>query len=436
MSSSFDSKLVFVGVAGALFGASAAGLALLVANQDVEDYEEDEDERDCEKDNFEHPGVEASPNYNGINNNNNFVADHSPSLPFRPPNSILSLAGNLSLSPMDTMPALVGSVLQDGEFSPVEEGVRDDDDDDPHGIFSPTRETSARRGHSAPLENQDEELLSRPQREQSHGDATKDDEDGNSSPPKEEEQILLNLLYSIAEDQARREGVVHRGIICNACQRSPVIGVRYKCANCLDYDICEACEPKDNHDPAHVFVKIRVPLPPLSSPRSVLFSPLYVGRRKRGPAALAGGGNGNAYQPLSWTRLKDLVKETQFDHYELESLHEQFFRLCSDVSFGGNDSTSPSASPVAGISRENFNDCLGTLAIGNNLVVRRLFRFYDQNDDEVIDFSEMTKGLSVLIKGSLQDKLPHVFRGYDLDDRGSLSKENLRQMFKAYFRFV
>ena len=196
-----------------------------------------------------------------------------------------------------------------------------------------------------------------------------------------------------------------------------------------DYDICESCEPKDHHDPAHVFVKIRVPLPPLSSPRSVLFAPLYVGRRKRAGALNgAGGTNSNAYQPLSWTQLKELVKETQFDHYELESLHEQFFRLCS------SPSSSSSSSPVAGISRENFNDCLGTLAIGNNLVVRRLFKFYDQNDDEIIDFSEMTKGLSVLIKGSLQDKLPHVFRGYDLDDRGTLSKENLRQMFKAYFR--
>ena len=43
MSSGIDSKLVFVGVAGALFGASAAGLALLVANREAENnFEEDE----------------------------------------------------------------------------------------------------------------------------------------------------------------------------------------------------------------------------------------------------------------------------------------------------------------------------------------------------------------------------------------------------------
>ena len=428
---------MFVGMAGALFGASAAGLAVLVANQEVEDYDEDEERENAILAQGRENGSPDSGNddRNNNNNNNNNVPDRSASLHFRPPTSTLGLAGSVSLSPMDNMPALVGSVLRvDDESSPVEEEERED----PNGIFSPTREDerifSTRRGQSFLLENSEDEIPPHSQREQSHRNPLKDDDDAAaSSPSKEEEQILLNLLYSIAEDQARREGVVHRGIICNACQRSPVIGVRYKCANCLDYDICEACEPKDHHDPAHVFVKIRVPLPPLSSPRSVLFAPLYVGRRKRGPAASSGGMNTNAYQPLSWTQLKDLVKETQFDHYELESLHEQFFRLCSDASSRGNDS--PSAAPlVSGISRENFNDCLGTLAIGNNLVVRRLFRFYDQNDDEVIDFSEMTKGLSVLIKGSLQDKLPHVFRGYDLDDRGSLSKENLRQMFKAYFR--
>ena len=43
--SSINSKVLLAGMAGALFGASAAGLALLVANQDVDD-EEEEEERD------------------------------------------------------------------------------------------------------------------------------------------------------------------------------------------------------------------------------------------------------------------------------------------------------------------------------------------------------------------------------------------------------
>ena len=446
-----------VGVAGALFGASAAGLAFLVAGQELDD--EDEEERESRV-GLTQPPPDGDPTHDvsptssqarSNNNNNNNYHALSPTSALRPSSSTLGIAASMSLSPIDNMPALVGSVFQADDplsLPPPQQPQRPSLRTPPGGASvdvarafidaSPTEdeeeeEASSNRRLNAirfapgadsqssphPLPPLLDEAATSPT-----GDAKSEEEEAR---PKEEEQILLNLLYSIAEDQARREGVVHRGIICNACQRSPVIGVRYKCANCLDYDICEACEPKDHHDPAHVFVKIRVPLPPLSSPRSVLFAPLYVGRRKRGAAPISGLAGGHAYQPLSWNQLKQLVKETQFDHYELESLHEQYYRLCSFP----DASVSFSASP--GISRVNFNDCLGTLAIGNNLVVRRLFQFYDQNGDEYIDFPEMAKGLSVLIKGSLQDKLPHVFRGYDLDDRGSLSKENLREMFKAYF---
>ena len=33
------------------------------------------------------------------------------------------------------------------------------------------------------------------------------------------------------------------------------------CSNCTDYDLCESCEAKTTHDPSHVFIQIRTPLP-------------------------------------------------------------------------------------------------------------------------------------------------------------------------------
>jgi next-to-BRCA1 protein 1 len=35
--------------------------------------------------------------------------------------------------------------------------------------------------------------------------------------------------------------VVHRGVTCDSCQMHPLLGVRYKCADCADYDLCEGC---------------------------------------------------------------------------------------------------------------------------------------------------------------------------------------------------
>ncbi len=36
---------------------------------------------------------------------------------------------------------------------------------------------------------------------------------------------------------------------------NPVVGIRYKCAICPDFDLCENCEAVTTHD--HPFLKIR-----------------------------------------------------------------------------------------------------------------------------------------------------------------------------------
>lgn len=95
-----------------------------------------------------------------------------------------------------------------------------------------------------------------------------------------EGQHLLNLLFNIAEDQSRKEGYIHRGITCNSCQASPICGIRYKCANCVDYDVCERCEVRDDHNKTHLFIKIRIPMPPLTNPRAPCLKPLNPGEIK------------------------------------------------------------------------------------------------------------------------------------------------------------
>lgn len=52
----------------------------------------------------------------------------------------------------------------------------------------------------------------------------------------------------------------HQGVTCDVCGESPITGIRYKCLNCRDYDVCMKCEVSHPHDKSHVFAKIHTPV--------------------------------------------------------------------------------------------------------------------------------------------------------------------------------
>ncbi|XP_022098786.1 uncharacterized protein LOC110983661 [Acanthaster planci] len=218
-------------------------------------------------------------------------------------------------------------------------------------------------------------------------------------------QGLLHLLYNMAEDQSRKESYVHRGISCNQCNASPICGNRFKCANCIDYDICERCEAHDRHNRRHVFIKIKIPIPPLANPRNALVKPFYPGKELQ-------------RRRLTLDEMQRLKSTTYFDQHEIEALFDQYRTLCTKD---------------RGITRDVYDLCLGPIGLEKNLVMDRLFKFYDANGDGYIDFEEFVRGLSILIKGTPEEKVRYAFEGYDLDGAGCVSRDNLRKMFKAYF---
>jgi len=70
-------------------------------------------------------------------------------------------------------------------------------------------------------------------------------------------------LYDGAEAElAVQEASVHSGFHCAGCGRSPVVGVRYQCANCPEYSLCAMCEVNADHrhDKSHLFLKLVRPV--------------------------------------------------------------------------------------------------------------------------------------------------------------------------------
>merc|ERR1719400_31724 len=56
--------------------------------------------------------------------------------------------------------------------------------------------------------------------------------------------IVIDIEYPAKTDTGK---VIHFGVECDLCGQYPIIGDRYKCTICSDWDCCTECEPKHDH---------------------------------------------------------------------------------------------------------------------------------------------------------------------------------------------
>ncbi|XP_012288301.1 E3 ubiquitin-protein ligase MIB2 [Orussus abietinus] len=85
-------------------------------------------------------------------------------------------------------------------------------------------------------------------------------------------------------------GVKHTNIICDGCKRHGIIGIRWKCAQCFDYDLCTQCYMADVHDLTHTFQRfqtansIGIQLPAREGDLKVPLKGIFIGAKVvRGP---------------------------------------------------------------------------------------------------------------------------------------------------------
>jgi len=65
--------------------------------------------------------------------------------------------------------------------------------------------------------------------------------------------IVAPIVESVEVD---RNQAVHFNVTCDGCSMSPIVGLRFKCTQCPDYDLCSTCESKKVHDISHPMLKI------------------------------------------------------------------------------------------------------------------------------------------------------------------------------------
>ncbi|XP_067942161.1 uncharacterized protein [Watersipora subatra] len=79
-----------------------------------------------------------------------------------------------------------------------------------------------------------------------------------------EDSVVMGMSQDMSSNSHKLKVSDSRTITyrCDNCHTSPIVGTRYKCGICADYDLCSECEKKseDIHDPKHVFLVLRNPV--------------------------------------------------------------------------------------------------------------------------------------------------------------------------------
>ncbi|XP_066957671.1 calsenilin-like isoform X2 [Macrobrachium rosenbergii] len=109
--------------------------------------------------------------------------------------------------------------------------------------------------------------------------------------------------------------------------------------------------------------------------------------------------------------LEQLSKATRFTKEELQFMYRGFKQEC----------------PTGVISEETFKEIYGKFfPLGDSaMYAHYVFGTLDQDGSGTITFGDFIMGLSVLLKGTLQERVNWIFNLYDINNDGYITKEEL-----------
>ncbi|KAM4689813.1 calaxin [Discoglossus pictus] len=84
-----------------------------------------------------------------------------------------------------------------------------------------------------------------------------------------------------------------------------------------------------------------------------------------------------------------------------------------------------------GLDRNTFRNILhNTFGMTDDMIMDRVFRGFDKDNDSYISVAEWIEGLSVFLRGTLDEKIKYCFGVYDLNGDGYISREEMFHMLK------
>jgi len=115
--------------------------------------------------------------------------------------------------------------------------------------------------------------------------------------------------------------------------------------------------------------------------------------------------------------LASLDVQTHFTEKELSILYRQFKK----------------ETPSGIITKKDFSQAMKAMMVPEGLLHDMLFGAFDADKDGALSFSDFVHGMSVLQKGTPDEKLEFAFRLYDVDGDGLLSHDDVLVVVSALF---
>ena len=121
--------------------------------------------------------------------------------------------------------------------------------------------------------------------------------------------------------------------------------------------------------------------------------------------------------------LASIARQTTFSKEELLKFRQAFMEIAAK---------SPDIGDTV-ISQEQFGEVLNLVEVpaSNGSFMSLLFNAFDKNGDGLVNFIEFTAGLSMVLKGSPQEKYQLCFEIYDVNKTGFITKPEMRQVLAS-----
>ncbi|XP_024857217.1 calaxin isoform X3 [Bos taurus] len=109
--------------------------------------------------------------------------------------------------------------------------------------------------------------------------------------------------------------------------------------------------------------------------------------------------------------------------FEVKCLINLFYNLVGEVT--------ERQGVIIGLDRNAFRNILHmTFGMTDDMIMDRVFRGFDKDNDGCISVTEWVYGLSVFLRGTLEEKMKYCFEVFDLNGDSFISKEEMFHMLK------